>query len=309
MPRFSKETRDEIVNVAHAAGIEPAALLAVCEVESGGRAFAVVDHRREPLIRFEGHYFDRLLSGVARSKARSLGLANPRAGGVKNPRSQAGRWSLLDRARSIDDDAALQSCSWGIGQVMGAHWKHLGFSSPQALVREARSSVGGQVTLMVRFIERDNLLPLLRGRDWAGFARRYNGPAYRKNRYDEKMAVAYARYRGAEGTTVPKVAPSKPSMLRRGMRGAEVKHWQRQLLAAGYPVACDGVFGARTEAALKRFQRASSILADGIVGPQTRKAMSLKLAPRAGRANWIVLLFQGLYRLIALLRLNARSQR
>ncbi|MEO1748724.1 MAG: N-acetylmuramidase domain-containing protein, partial [Pseudomonadota bacterium] len=140
MAYFSKETKAEIEKVAKARGIEPAALLAVCEVESAGRAFAIVDGRREPLIRFEGHYFDRLLPDTARSKARSLGLASPRAGAVKNPRSQSGRWALLNRARSIDDDAALQSCSWGIGQVMGSHWKALGVSSPQALVREARSS-------------------------------------------------------------------------------------------------------------------------------------------------------------------------
>ncbi|MEO1702766.1 MAG: N-acetylmuramidase domain-containing protein [Pseudomonadota bacterium] len=306
MARFSNETKDEIVQVAQARGIEPAALLAVCEVESGGRAFAIVEHRREPLIRFEGHYFDRLLSGVAREKARTLGLASPRAGAVKNPRSQAGRWALLDRARSIDDAAALQSCSWGIGQVMGAHWKTLGFSSPQALVREARSGVSGQVTLMVRFVERNELLPFLKNRDWAGFARRYNGPAYRKNRYDEKMAAAYARYRVPDGGAVP--VPSQ-SILRRGMRGAEVKDWQRQLLAVGYPLSCDGVFGPKTEVAVKRFQRANAISVDGIVGPETRKAMSLRLTSPEKSAGWISSVVQGLLELLPLLRLNERLRR
>ena len=38
--------------------------------------------------------------------------------------------------------------------------------------------------------------PLRAARDlrWADFARRYNGPRYAENRYDEKMAEAYTRY-------------------------------------------------------------------------------------------------------------------
>jgi len=284
MAYFSRETKAEIEQVAKAKGIEPTALLAICEVESAGRAFAIVDNRREPLIRFEGHYFDRLLPETARAKARSMGLASPRAGMIKNPRSQSGRWTLLKRARSIDDDAALQSCSWGIGQVMGAHWKALGFSSPQALVREARSGVGGQVLLMVRFIEENGLMRYLRARDWAGFARRYNGPAYRKNRYDEKMAAAYKRYRSGSHTR-----PTTPrsNNLRRGMRGARVKDLQRQLLAAGYPIACDGVFGPKTEVAVKSFQRTKAILVDGVVGPQTRNALNDHFSTDAQEPHWI----------------------
>ena len=51
---FSDETRSEIERVAERIGVEPAALLAIAEVESGGKAFAIVGGRPEPLIRFEG---------------------------------------------------------------------------------------------------------------------------------------------------------------------------------------------------------------------------------------------------------------
>src|SRR5690606_7984441 len=40
------------------------------------------------------------------------------------------------------------------------------------------------------------LLQPLRRKDWARFARLYNGPGYAQNRYDEKLAQAYARHAG-----------------------------------------------------------------------------------------------------------------
>jgi hypothetical protein len=36
----------------------------------------------------------------------------------------------------------------------------------------------------------------LRDKDWAGFARRYNGPAYAENKYDEKLSAAYEKFLG-----------------------------------------------------------------------------------------------------------------
>ena len=51
-------------------------LLAVAEVESAGRVVATVFGRKEPLIRFEGHYFDNRLTDEERARARRLGLAS-----------------------------------------------------------------------------------------------------------------------------------------------------------------------------------------------------------------------------------------
>ena len=55
------EIRNELARIAVSAGYDPAALTAVAAVESGGRISAYIDGRAEPLIRFEGHYFYRLL--------------------------------------------------------------------------------------------------------------------------------------------------------------------------------------------------------------------------------------------------------
>lgn len=108
---FDQTTRQAIAKIAVQLNVPAAALLAVAEVESAGRTTALVRGKREPLIRFQGHHFDRFLRGSKRTKARNLGLAHPKAGRVKNPRALSRRRDMLDRAIAIDRCAALFSCS------------------------------------------------------------------------------------------------------------------------------------------------------------------------------------------------------
>ena len=117
---FDPELKQAIGAIAEEHGLDETTLLAVAEVESGGRLFAKVAGKREPLIRFEGHYFYRLLPRAKRNRAVVAGLAHPVAGKVKNPLGQAARWKMLERACATDRPAALAATSWGIGQVMGA---------------------------------------------------------------------------------------------------------------------------------------------------------------------------------------------
>lgn len=191
---FDSQTIAALTVMANEAKIEPAALLGIAEVESGGRALHNVNGGKEPAIRFEGHYFDRRLSGRLRDYARSNGLSAPVAGRIRNPKSQGERWLLLERAMGLNKKAALESTSWGLGQVMGAHWEWLGYMTVDDLVAEARGSVAGQARLMLRFIEKAELLEVLKARNWREFARRYNGPAFARNEYDKRMAEAYQRW-------------------------------------------------------------------------------------------------------------------
>jgi hypothetical protein len=290
---FNDKTRTEIARVADRIGVERAALLAIAEVESAGKAFAVVGGRKEPLIRFEGHYFDRRLPVEKRAGARAAGLADPKAGAVKNPASQAARWALLARAASIDHKAAHESVSWGLGQVMGAHWAWLEYADVDALVAEARAGSGGQAALMARYIDKAGLTDAIRRRDWAAFARGYNGPDYKRHGYDRKIAAAYAKH--ADGAPANDAA----SPLRKGARGEAVRDLQAKLTHAGYLVGQDGVFGSETLRAVRAFQAAQGISVDGIAGPATMTSLEREWrneAPTPDFWPWFATWLRGLWR-------------
>ena len=75
-------------------------------------------------------------------------------------------------------------------------------------------------------------------------------------------------------------------ILRRGSRGSAVAQLQEQLSAAGFdPGAADGIFGARTDAAVRAFQQARGLMVDGIVGPRTWAALAsgTQPSPQGGR--------------------------
>ena len=70
------------------------------------------------------------------------------------------------------------------------------------------------------------------------------------------------------------VPTSVPDMyhptLRKGDRGDEVKQWQAFLNANDYRCGTvDGIFGNNTEKAVKQYQAAHGLVADGIIGPKT----------------------------------------
>lgn len=272
---FDEATLREIEGHAARLNIDKAALQAVIEVESAGHVFAQVNGRPEPLIRWEGHYFDRRLKNGARERARKAGLAHPKAGGVPNPRSQAARWELVKRAASIDRQAALESFSIGLGQVMTAHWRSLGFARVDDLIALARRDGAGQVDLMVRYIEKFGLVDELQRLDFTGFARGYNGPGFAKHGYHTKMAATYRRLSGK-----PHVVSKATGMLRQGSRGARVRELQGLLVRAGYAIKVDGDFGPSTKAAVMAFQKDQAITVDGVAGPETfRRLETFKQAP------------------------------
>lgn len=176
-------------NAATSLGVEVACIKAVTQVESRGSGFIPIG---APVILFERHWMYKLLKAKLGYEPALSDVVDPKAGGYKGGTAEHTR---LEKAVAIDRDCALQSASWGLFQIMGFHWKALGYLSVQQFVNAQYKSEGSQLDTFVRFIKiNPGMLAALKAKDWAKFAKLYNGPAYAKNKYDTKLAEAYASF-------------------------------------------------------------------------------------------------------------------
>ena len=69
------------------------------------------------------------------------------------------------------------------------------------------------------------------------------------------------------------VSTAAEPLLRVTARGPAVRRMLERLKQAGHDLGVDGIFGHGTLAALKAFQKAKGLTADGIVGPRTWAAL------------------------------------
>ncbi len=191
-----KLTETDYQRAAEDLGVPVAAVKAVTEVESRGDGF-LPDGR--PVVLFERHIMYRRVRdkfGSAEAQKyfeRYPDLINPTPGGYGKTAEQPNRMGRA--AGSIDRDCALESASWGSFQVLGMHWEWLGYESLQQFVNRMYRSEGDHLDAFVRYVKATpKALNGLRKRDWASFAAAYNGPNYSINKYDQKLAAAFARH-------------------------------------------------------------------------------------------------------------------
>lgn len=171
--------------------VEEATLRAIAEVEAGSEGAFL--ESGEPVILFERHVFSRLTSRIYDAIAPDL--SNPIRGGYGKLSDQHSR---LDRAAKLGGGAArtaaLKSASWGLFQIMGENHKQAGFPSLQSFVNAMYESADAHLRALVMLIRSsDQMLDAMQRRDWLAFAYLYNGPAFKENRYDARMAQAYGR--------------------------------------------------------------------------------------------------------------------
>jgi hypothetical protein len=175
---------------------EAAAVQAVAETETRRSAW---DDDGQPSILFERHYFSRLSK---RQFDRSHpDISNPTAGGYGAASTQLSR---LRRAAMLDEAAALQSASWGAFQIMGENYAECEFDSVAAFVDAMMISETQQLDAFMAFVKHDpRKLTAVQQRDWATFARLYNGPDYADSDYDTRLADAYAKLSAASARKQP----------------------------------------------------------------------------------------------------------
>jgi hypothetical protein len=244
---------------------------AVAEVESANRGF-LPDGR--VVILFEAHVFGRLTNHRFDGRRDTRGRPLSTRSWDRTTYGASGAWQHDGRlvpAAQLDWDAAHKAASWGYFQIMGFNHAITGHPTIRGFVDAKNSGAGPHLDSLVRFIRGNNLDRHLRARppNIEAFSRGFNGPGFRQNQYDTKLAAAIRRWTqaGAIETETP--------TLRRGDRSDAVARLQRALNnQIGSDLAEDGIFGMGTEAAVRNFQQAKGLTVDGVVGPRTWGALN-----------------------------------
>lgn len=175
-----------------------AAIKAVAEVESSGGGFLSDGNVK---ILFEGHQFYKFTKGayadshptVCYKKWTTKFYAKGPNADVRG----AGELARLAEAMALNRTAALLSASYGKFQIMGFNFAICGFVTVDDFYNAMQVSEAEQLLAFCNYIKGNGLDDELRERKWAAFASRYNGPEFKKNKYDTKLASAYKKYSGS----------------------------------------------------------------------------------------------------------------
>lgn len=216
-------------------GASAAQLWAVVRIETSGCGYLA---DRRPKVLYERHVFSRLTKGKFDAKHPSL--SNPSPGGYGD--GGAAQYKRLSDAIALDRKAALESCSWGIGQVMGFNAQKAGFASLDQMIARMCESEVAQFHAIGQFIKAAKLDGALRSGDWKRFARGYNGDNYAINSYDTRLEAAYRYARHG------------------GMPDLSIRAAQVYLTFLKFdPYGIDGVLGNKTRSAMNDYQAAKRL--------------------------------------------------
>lgn len=181
-------------------GCDVATIKAVTEVESRGAGFLPNGKLK---ILFEPHIFwqELVRAGLNPNnytKGNEDILYKNWQRGKYGTESQ--QWARLERAKAIHKQAALNSASYGLFQIMGFNAKACTYTSAEAMIIDYEKGEDKQLVGFCNYITKSGLLDELKAHDWAGFARQYNGAGYKgspfttNDDYDLKLAAAYKKY-------------------------------------------------------------------------------------------------------------------
>lgn len=178
---------------------EIAALRAVAEVEAPMGGF-LGDGRLRVL--FEGHVFHRQTAGKFAESHPTLCFPKWTrefyARGKDADERGAGELARLETAITLDRRAALCSASYGKFQLMGFSHRSCAYPDVESFYGGMRIDEQAQLDAFCHFIKAMGMLQALRDLDWTKLARLYNGPAFKSNDYDGKLARAYQQLGRAE---------------------------------------------------------------------------------------------------------------
>lgn len=181
--------KQEIINLCKEQPIDTAALLAFISVETGGQGFDTKTGKI--LIQFEPVWFKK------QAPYAPSGLWS-----VNKVDVQSKEWEAFNDSFKKNPDAAMQSTSIGIGQIMGFHYQRLGYKSVGGMWDDAKKGIEQQVKQLVKFIQTDvKLQSAIEHHNWTDVAEIYNGKGFRelaakyhRTPYDKALEDAYKVY-------------------------------------------------------------------------------------------------------------------
>ncbi|MDE6291189.1 MAG: N-acetylmuramidase family protein, partial [Muribaculaceae bacterium] len=186
--KYDTLTEEDFKIVANELGVEIAAIKAVVKIEAGPKlqgfwapGVPVANYVQSLFNKYKGKGQGRKLKDA------------------KVPSGLSGyalkEWTSLTNARKINADAADMGTYWGMFQIGGFNYKLCGCQSVEEMVAKVCKSEFSQLEMFAVFIRNSGMLEALQKKDWATFARKYNGPAYAKRGYHTRMAKEYANYK------------------------------------------------------------------------------------------------------------------
>lgn len=188
----TQASKQDLEALAKELNCKYAALMAIKEVESGG-SFTQMGR---PIALHEGHIFWKYLKEQGLDPT-SIGTSDILYPKWTKQYYKTGdqEYELIDKAFQINIPAALMSSSLGMFQIMGFNYKACGCKTPNEFWGRSALSELEQIKMFANFIKNNpKMLKALQEEDWAAFAKLYNGPEYKQNNYDTKLAKAFSHY-------------------------------------------------------------------------------------------------------------------
>lgn len=188
-------TKNELLQIAQSLGDTSIKRIeAVGKVESNGSGWY---DSGLPKILWERHYFYRLTKQIINIATFGL-ISSPVSGGYTSDINKNGindSWEKLAEAACVDPDKAIMSVSIGKFQVMGSYYLELGYDTPIDMLWAASRSEYEHYKMLAGYIKMAKLIPAFLSISTIAhsnipFVKGYNGPAWEKNDYASKLAVA-----------------------------------------------------------------------------------------------------------------------
>lgn len=186
------QTEDEVVdsllaNFSRIYRIDETVVRATFAIESGGLAFGPFG---KAMIRFENHIFFMKLDNPdlyyrnfknnGNDVNSHLFRRTENSEWIQFHGDQKLEWEVFEFAKTVNKDAAEQSISIGMGQIMGFNYTNVGYASAARMIEAfSQNNLSGVISQVCAFfaycVNKPGAIEYLRNKDWENFALAYNG--------------------------------------------------------------------------------------------------------------------------------------